>query len=106
MNISPKTPSEDLDSIIKIARFIRASEVEDKEKHFETKYSIFKTKYPQLYKKVCNEPDFDLQNLAFMLQMLDSINTNEKAQFDAEAMVGQMLFDKYVKPNVDANKKS
>ena len=89
---------EDIEHIMKIAQHIKTSEVENKEDFFENKFKVFKTKYPQLYKKVCTEKDFDMENLRFMLTMLNKIQTNEKDTFGAEAMIGQMLFDKYVKP--------
>lgn len=93
--------AEGIEQILKIAQHIKNAEVNgDKETYFESKYKTFKTKYPQLYKKVCTEKDFDMENLRFMLSMMDQINNKEKEQYNAEVMVGQMLFDKYVKPNV------
>lgn len=90
---------EDLESILKIASFLKASTVSDKETHFHERFKVFRTKYPQLYKKACTEPDFDIDNLGFMLSMLDKVKKNEKDQLGAETLVGQMLFDKYVDPN-------
>lgn len=84
--------------IIKIAHHIRNSSVENKEKYFEEKYKIFKTKYPQLYSKLCNDDEFDMANLAFMLNVMSN-KSNDK--YGADVIVGQMLFDKYVKPQQD-----
>lgn len=84
--------------IYKIVNYIRNSTHEDKEKFFEEKYSTFKTKYPQLYKMACNDKDFDMANLNYMLNILSSVH--KKSSNDADVLVGQMLFDKYVKDKV------
>lgn len=92
----------EIEHVLKITAHIKASDEQDKESVFAEKYKTFKTKYPQLYKKVCTEKDFDMDNLRFMLQMVYQINNKEKEQYNAEVLVGQMLFDKYIKPNVQS----
>jgi hypothetical protein len=83
-------PSED---IMKIAEYIRGSAVENKEEFFAEMYPVFKAKYPMLFKQICTDPDFDMNNLKYMLNVLN----NKKDAYSADVFVGQMLFDKYVK---------
>ena len=79
--------------IMKIAEYIRQSSVENKEEYFTEMYPVFKAKYPMLFKQLCNESDFDMNNLKYMLNILDK----KKDAHSADVFVGQMLFDKYVK---------
>lgn len=90
--------------VLKIVKYIVDSNVTNKESHFETRFAVFKKKYPQLYKKACTETDFDMDNLRVMLNMINSIQSKEKEQFDAETLVGQMLYDKYIAPMVTTEK--
>ena len=89
------------EDIIKIVEYIRQSSVENKEEYFTDMYPTFKAKYPMLFKQICNDPDFDMNNLKYMLNMLD----NKKDAYSADVFVGQMLFDKYVK-HLDVPKKN
>lgn len=97
-NINFDGPPDDVEHILKIANFIKNSKEENKEEAYADRFKVFKTKYPQLFKKVCTEPDFDMDNLRLMLTMLNKIQKKETETFDAEAAIGQVLFDKYVKP--------
>jgi hypothetical protein len=81
------------EDIMKIVEYIRQSTVENKEEYFAEMYPVFKAKYPMLFKQICNDPDFDMNNLKYMLNVLD----NKKDAYSADVFVGQMLFDKYVK---------
>ena len=81
------------EDIIKIVEYIHQSSVENKEEYFTSVYPVFKAKYPMLFKQICNDPDFDMNNLKYMLNILD----NKKDAYSADVFVGQMLFDKYVK---------
>ncbi len=81
------------EEIMKIAEYIRGSDVENKEEFFAEKYPVFKAKYPVLFKQLCTDPDFDMNNLKYMLNVL----SNKKDAYSADVFVGQMLFDKYVK---------
>jgi hypothetical protein len=101
--ITVEGPPDNVEHILKIAAIIKNSTEENKEEFFQDRFKVFKTKYPQMYKKVCTEPDFDMNNLQFMLGMLNQIQTKQKETFDAEAMIGQMLYDKYVKPKVEGD---
>ena len=96
----------DVEHVLDIANTIRQSTIANKEDYFANRYQVFKQKFPQLYKKICNEESFDMGNLEFMLNMLQNIQTQKQDTYNAEVQVGQMLFDKYVKPNVgtDINK--
>lgn len=85
------------EDIRKIVDDIKASDVVDKEKHFGELYPDFKTNYPILFEKVCKN---ETENLDFMLKMLEQIHNNSKSQFDASAVVGQMLYSKYVEHKV------
>lgn len=102
-NINLVRSPEDVDRILKIATHIKNSKEENKETFFQNKFKVFKAKYPQLYKKICTEADFDMNNLQLMLSMLNRIQRGETKAHDAEAVVGQALFDKYVKPTVAKN---
>ena len=81
------------EDILKIAEYIRKSAVGNKEEYFTDMYPVFKAKYPMLFKQLCTDPDFDMNNLKYMLNVLD----NKKDAHSADVFVGQMLFDKYVK---------
>lgn len=95
----------DTQHILDIAKCIRESNVPNKEEYFKDRYQIFKKKYPQLYKKICSDETFDMENLKFMLHMLHDIQAKKETTYDAEVQIGQMLFNKYVKNNV-SNMKS
>lgn len=97
-NITFEGPPDDVEHILKIANFIKNSNLENKEEAYGERFRVFKRKYPQLFKKICTEPDFDMDNLRLMLTMLNKIQTKEAETYDAEAVIGQVLFDKYVKP--------
>ena len=81
------------EDIMKIAEYIRGSAVENKEGFFAEMYPVFKAKYPMLFTQICTDPDFDMNNLKYMLNVL----SNKKDAYSADVCVGQMLFDKYVK---------
>lgn len=85
------------ESIVNIVRYIQGSPETDKENAFKERFAVFKAKYPHLYHMACTQPDFDMSNLQFMLQMLQQIQNKDKDKLTAETAVGQMLFDKYVK---------
>ncbi len=78
---------------------IQESNNKNKEAYFAKIYPEFKEKYPMFYKIACTTK-MELANLDFMLAMLEKINTNLSTEFDASAEVGQMLFNKYVEPNL------
>lgn len=90
----------DIEHILEIANTIRESTIVNKEEYFKNRYQIFQKKFPQLYKKICNDDKFDMGNLKFMLDMIQGIQSQKQDTYNAEVQVGQMLFDKYVKNNV------
>lgn len=91
----------DTEHILEIVKCIRESNVPNKEEYFENRYQIFKKKYPQLYKAICTEEKFDMDNLRFMLNMLHNVQVKkETTLYNAEVQIGEMLFNKYVKQNV------
>jgi len=69
---------------------------------------IFARDYPALYKMLFK---IDIDNeaaLRTMLAMLERMGRNEITQDQASGVVGQRLYDKYIKPNIDesgSNKK-
>lgn len=88
------------DKIMNIVKTISESKVPNKEQHFENIYGNFKKKYPNLYAKACSDKQMDIDNLNFMLSMLNKMNEDNVSQYDASAQVGQMLYDKYIHENI------
>lgn len=88
------------EQILTIVNTIRESNVPNKAQHFENIYGNFKKKYPTLYTKACSDNKMDLDNLTFMLGMLNKMNKDNVTQYDASAEVGQMLYDKYIHENI------
>lgn len=87
--------------IIKIATFIRQSNVQDKEAYFAEKFKTFRAKYPHLYSQLCTDSNFDMDNLQFMLHMMQRIQNKENDNYGADVVVGQMLYDKYLKEQLE-----
>ena len=63
-------------------------------------FSHFENKYPALFKKLTNQ-DCDAEQLEFVLNRLEQVRTGIKSQHDASVEVGQVLVDKYVKPELE-----
>jgi hypothetical protein len=89
------------EQIIKIATYIRQSTVPNKEEYFAEKFKTFKAKYPHLYSQLCTEENFDMNNLQFMLAMMQKVQNKEKDNYGADVVVGQMLYDKYLKEKLE-----
>ena len=87
------------ESIINIVKKIKQSTVENKETYFENEYATFKKKYPGLYSMACSDK-VDMNNLFFMLGALSKMENDNLTQFDASAVGGQMLYNKYVEPTL------
>lgn len=87
------------ESIRRIIKRITESTVENKEEYFGQMYPNFKEKYPVLFQKVC-DGDLDINNLNYMLGLLEKIENENLSQFDASANVGQMLYARYVEPSL------
>lgn len=69
------------------------------------KFSEFEHKYPTLFRKLVEE-DCDREQLNFMLSKLDQVRTGNQTQHNASVDVGQVLVDKYVKPELAKKNKS
>lgn len=90
----------DVTELRKLISEIKESKQSNKEQHFGNLYPEFKKKYPVMFKLACNG-QLDKQNIEFMLTMLEQVQNKEKSQHDASVVVGQMLFDKYVDPQIN-----
>jgi hypothetical protein len=90
----------DPNKILEIAEEIKNSVRRDKTEYYKTKYSSFEKEYPILF-KVCCDPNSDIAQLRFMISMLKNIQSNQMTEHVASVNVGQTLFDRYVKPNLD-----
>jgi hypothetical protein len=95
----------DSDTILKIVQTIQTSGKLNKAEHFAARYPEFKDKYAALFEMACSEQKVDMQNLVYMMEMLDKMKESNLSQYDASAKVGQMLFDKYIEPNMDKMEK-
>ena len=71
----------------------------DFRKNVSEQFSEFEHKYPTLFRKLVEE-DCDQHQLNFMLSKLDQVRTGSQSQHDASVDVGQVLVDKYVKPEL------
>ena len=69
----------------------------------EKEFSDFNTKYPTLFKKLLEE-DCDSKQLDYMLKQLENIQKGNKTQHDASVEIGQILVDKFVKPELNKKK--
>lgn len=72
-------------------------------KNVSEQFSEFEHKYPTLFRKLVEE-DCDQNQLNFMLSKLDQVRTGSQSQHDASVDVGQVLVDKYVKPELAKKK--
>ena len=66
---------------------------------YSKKYSDLYAIYPQLFKKAC-EPNFDVEKLAWMLNMLENVNSNGVSKHNADVCVGERLVDEHIKPKL------
>jgi hypothetical protein len=89
----------DSETIRSIICEIQNSKIKDKEEFFGNKYPEFKTKYPMMLSISCTTK-LEMANLEFMFKMIEQIDKKDTNQYDASAVVGQMLFDKYIDPTL------
>ena len=61
----------------------------------------FAEDYPQLFKMLLTSDPSNEASLRTMLSMLEKMGTGEMTQHQASVIVGQRLYDKYVKPAID-----
>lgn len=57
--------------------------------------------YPQLFKMVVGNENLNEASLRTMLSLLEKMGTGELSQHQASVIVGQRLYDNYVKPAVE-----
>lgn len=72
----------------------------DFDEQVRQQFNQFEHKYPALFKKLING-DCDPEQLEFVLNRLEQVRTGTKTQHDASVEVGQVLVDKYVKPELE-----
>jgi hypothetical protein len=70
----------------------------------EKEVSVFARDYPALYKmlfKINLESETESAPIRTMLAMLDRMGKNQITQDQASGVVGQRLYDTYIKPNIN-----
>lgn len=67
--------------------------------YYSKKYDDLYAIYPNLFKKAC-EPNFDVEKLAWMLNMLENVNSQGVSKHDADVRVGERLVDEHIKPKL------
>lgn len=85
--------------IMEIVKDIQSSNVVDKEDFFKDKYKDFKSKYSNLYTMVCqgtSQGKMDMKMLEYMLDMMEKINNKQTTQHDADIVIGQEIFNKFI----------
>lgn len=79
-------------------------ELHSKDKDFlmnvSEQFSDFSDKYPTLFKQITYK-ECDFKQLEFMLHKLENVRLGSISQHDASVQIGQLLVDKYVKPELD-----
>lgn len=89
--------SAKIEEIVQDIRAAVAMTTSERKSEFTKKYPDFVERFPVLFDNCC-EPDFEYPRFRFMMRMLEEVNQNKKSQEEASKEVGQMMFDKYVKP--------
>ena len=97
-----KLSNEELSEIVKTIHNYKASP-KDKMRIFRRQYPVFADSYPTLF-EMCCQPHFNIQQFSQMLFMLNKVQTNELSRDEASAVVGQSLFNTFVKPKLDMSK--
>lgn len=73
--------------------------IEKRDAVYSHKYAEFKETYPTLFKMACARA-VNATLLDSLLEQLNGIKTNNQSQHEASVQVGQVLFEKFVKPNI------
>ena len=81
--------------IIEIINDIQSSTASNKEEYFQDKYKDFKSKYSNLYTMTC-QGKMDMKMLEYMLDMMEKINNKQTTQHEADIVIGQEIFNKFV----------
>ena len=77
---------------------------DDKNNFLQKKYSKLHKDYLPIYNAVLHKQiksQNDLNMLNLMLSQKNLIDTGKKTEYKASSQIGQVLFDKYVKNNID-----
>lgn len=90
----------DRSHILSIVNEIQNTNKSNKEDYYGMKYPEFKEKYSNLFRIICTQ-NIDREMLTRMLNYKDSIDRKEIDQFSASAIVGQELYDIYIKSKID-----
>jgi len=75
------------------------SSPKDRERTFRRIHSEFAEHYPTLFQLSC-QPNMDIDRLNILLSMMDKVHSKVVSQHDASVVVGQNLFNGFVKPVV------
>lgn len=97
-----KLSNEELNEIVNTIHGYKASP-KDKMRIFRRQYPVFAESYPTLFEMSC-QPHFNIQQFQQMLFMLNKVQTQELSRDEASAVVGQSLFNTFVKPKLDMSK--
>jgi hypothetical protein len=93
---------EEVEDVVKTIHEYKASP-KDKMRIFRRQYPSFAEAYPTLFEMAC-QPHFNMVQFHQMLAMMKKIRSQELTQDEASAVVGQSLFNTYVKSKVDMSK--
>lgn len=100
----------DADTAKERSIFVRGSiaKVETMQKEGKTPAEIdaavpeFKANYGKLYEMIMKPGGYHKPSLMTMLAMLEHMGTGRLSQHEASVIVGQRVYDSFVKPQVDA----
>jgi len=96
-----------LQDVLQIVQTIVTTDVSirQKKRSFNQLYPKFAEHYPILFEMACS-PNFDMVQFNKMMFMANKIQQKELTQNEASAVIGQSLFNTFVKPNLDMAKES
>ncbi len=92
-------PNDELIHIVRTVASMNKS-MREKRKYCQASFPDFVDRYPMLYEKVC-EDGFDMNRFMYMMNLKNQIQKKAQTVDSASKIVGQRLFDEYVKPIVD-----
>ena len=76
---------------------------EGKTTELKIHHGEFSKQYPTLFEMIVKNGSIDRNILEYMLNVRANMTDNGESNTSAEALVGQKLFDQFVKPIVDSN---
>ncbi len=89
-------------NVEKIEQLQRAGKTKEE---IQEEVARFAADYPAVFKMMMESPHGRPEKLKLMLTMLDRMGAAELTQDQASAIVGQRLYDTYVKPKLSAEGK-